>query len=520
MKSIKKPTYQELEQQIIELKRVCSASDRAKQIAEAELNHKKNNVDSELLKSSFDFLDKIINNVYAPIFVKDSQSRFTHVNEAFCNIFGLTKDEILGRTLAEHIPIDEQEHFLRIDKEVLETGEESMVEETLTVMGISSLTILTKKTRFRNSLGDIFLIGVIHDITDIKNKELELIKLKEKAEESESKLAEIFNNINEPLWLIDVEKKDTEIEMKLSFINNAFTDIFGVILKDSEGGLLENQLPKQILDIVLPRYLNVIGNEETYKYQEVLNLPGGRKAFETTLVPIFDDNNVMTKFLGIAYDKTDIYNANFSLQEKEVLLKEIHHRVKNNLQIITGLLELQSSSILDEKVKELFRSSQHRINAMSGIHEMLYQGDSLSNIDYSDYLNNLFSTLLLSMKGSNSDIQFNIKVDSIKLNIDTAIPLGLIINEIATNSLKHGVTNDSDGIINVEINKMDLSNYEMLIGDNGVGISNNAGQGGKTLGLKLIKQLTKQLKGSIELDESKQGTNYIIKFQEINLESK
>jgi PAS domain S-box-containing protein len=217
----------------------------------------------------------------------------------------------------------------------------------------------------------------------------------------------------------------------------------------------------------------------------------------------------------------DVIHLNQVLQkrdkEKSILLKEIHHRVKNNLQIITSLLRLQSSSIKDIKVKELFKSSQYRINAMSTIHEMLYQSDNLDNIDYSKYLKVLLGNLLLTMKGAESDIKIHIEADDVILNIDTSIPLGLMINEIMTNSLKYGLTNNNQGEINVEIKESNKGNYEMLIGDNGVGIPedipiNNTNY----LGLQLIKQLTMQLKGSIEIDNSKNGTNYIVTFQEIN----
>ena len=124
-------------------------------------------------------------------------------------------------------------------------------------------------------------------------------------------------------------------------------------------------------------------------------------------------------------------------QEKEILLKEVHHRVKNNMQIITSLLSLQSFNITDKNTKKLFRNSQHRINSMALIHEMLYQSENLSKINYSQYLKQLIDNLISSFKGNKHSISIDLDVPDMYLNIDTAIPLGILINEILTNSLKY-----------------------------------------------------------------------------------
>jgi two-component sensor histidine kinase len=130
-------------------------------------------------------------------------------------------------------------------------------------------------------------------------------------------------------------------------------------------------------------------------------------------------------------------------KEKEILLKEIHHRVKNNLQIITSLLSLQSVGSAPS-IQKLLNNSQHRINSMSLIHEMLYRSDKLSEVNYHDYLQELIQKLMLSFKGRNHRIQLQLKVPDIHLSIDTAIPLSLLINEIITNALKYAFTNETN----------------------------------------------------------------------------
>lgn len=205
-----------------------------------------------------------------------------------------------------------------------------------------------------------------------------------------------------------------------------------------------------------------------------------------------------------------------SLRERNTLLKEIHHRVKNNLQVITSLLSLQSSFIQDQKTKSLFKQSQYRINSMAIIHEMLYQSNDLRRINYDDYLRQLVSALIISMKGSESRITMEVSAKDILLNIDTSIPLGLLINEIVTNSLKYAFKEGEPGVISIEIQKLTYPNFVLLIGDNGEGYTKpQKVTNRKPLGLKLIEKLAKQLKGGVERDFSLKGTHYVIKFQEI-----
>ncbi len=203
-------------------------------------------------------------------------------------------------------------------------------------------------------------------------------------------------------------------------------------------------------------------------------------------------------------------------EQTSVLLREIHHRVKNNLQIITSLLSLQSSFIDDEKTKALFRYSQYRINSMALIHEMLYQTKDISKINYHDYLQKLVSGLITTMKGGENGVKLELDVQDIHLNIDTSIPLGLMINEIVTNSLKYGFKDIEEGILTIHIEKLKYPNFILRIGDNGPGFSSKINfRNTNSLGLKLIHKLVIQLRGNIEKDNSRRGTHYIISFQEI-----
>ena len=244
---------------------------------------------------------------------------------------------------------------------------------------------------------------------------------------------------------------------------------------------------------------------ETYKNAALLNIGG--LLFLIIVFSLYKKNKDITHLSKTVENR---------LYERDTLLKEIHHRVKNNLQVITSLLSLQSSFIKDEETKALFRYSQYRINSMAIVHEMLYRSNDLSRINYGNYLEQLTSTMLLSMKGNNSAIKLNIKTNDLFLNIDTSVPLGLMINEIITNSLKYGFKENNTGTLSIEVKKLVYPNFLLLIGDDGMGFPKSINfRNTKSLGLKLIHKLALQLRGNIEKDNSKKGTHYIITFQEI-----
>lgn len=244
---------------------------------------------------------------------------------------------------------------------------------------------------------------------------------------------------------------------------------------------------------------------ETYKNAALLNL--GLLIFLIIVYSLYIKNENISQLN---------HTVESRLSERDTLLKEIHHRVKNNLQVITSLLSLQSSFIKDEETRALFRYSQYRINSMAIIHEMLYRSNDLSRINYGEYMSQLANTMLISMKGNNTNIKLDIKATDLFLNIDTSVPLGLMINEIITNSLKYGFTNTEEGTLSIEVKKLVYPNFLLLIGDNGKGFPKSINfRNTKSLGLKLIHKLALQLRGNIEKDNSKKGTNYIITFQEI-----
>jgi two-component sensor histidine kinase len=205
--------------------------------------------------------------------------------------------------------------------------------------------------------------------------------------------------------------------------------------------------------------------------------------------------------------------STISLQEKENLVREIHHRVKNNMQIISSMLRLQSHVLKDEKLNQVFEDCQSRITAMALIHEMLYMGSNFKFTNLESYLKKLCHHINISYRPKNSKIDYDIEVEKgIFLDLDTIIPLGLILNECVSNIYKHAFQ-DGIGHYYVKINKSNNS-VRVKIGDNGKGIDDSPKKNG--LGNQLIEVLVEQLDGSITLS-SENGLHYDLVFDQAKL---
>lgn len=204
-----------------------------------------------------------------------------------------------------------------------------------------------------------------------------------------------------------------------------------------------------------------------------------------------------------------------SLREKEMLLREIHHRVKNNLQIISSLLSLQSRYRKDEQAIEMAKESQNRIKAMALIHEKLYRSKDFANVEFNDYIRDMVNDLFASYKVNSSSIALNMDIENISLGIDTAIPAGLIVNELITNCLKHAFPEGKDGEIRISLRSLNDNEKELIVSDNGVGLPEYLDiKKAESLGLRMITNLTERsLHGKVDIIKGN-GTKFQIIFKE------
>jgi len=197
--------------------------------------------------------------------------------------------------------------------------------------------------------------------------------------------------------------------------------------------------------------------------------------------------------------------------ERDTLLKEIHHRVKNNLQIISSLLNIQSRSLKDAGARSAIKEGQSRIKSMALIHQKLYNSDNLSKIDMKSYVSQLCEFLEKSFKSS-QEIESNVKIDQISIDVNTAIPLGLIINELISNAYKYAFQDKDNGELNINLEKKENEKYLLEVIDNGIGIPKNFKiEDSDSLGLSLVHTLTEQIKGKLTIDCTK-GTSFKIEF--------
>jgi PAS domain S-box-containing protein len=244
-----------------------------------------------------------------------------------------------------------------------------------------------------------------------------------------------------------------------------------------------------------------MGNAQLFEGQ--LDGKDGKQVWvETFLNPIFLEMGKIREISCLAHVVTEKKESERqikqSLKEKEVLLKEVHHRVKNNLQVISSILNLQSSYVKDQNTLDILRESQNRIKSMSFIHESLYHTENFSSIDFSDYILNLSKNLVHSYRVYNELVDLKLDIGKVVLNLDQAIPCGLIVNELVSNALKLE-----------EIDKMVF----LHVADTGIGLPDGIDfRNTDSLGLQLVVTLVEQLEGEIELDTSN-GTKYIINFE-------
>lgn len=259
------------------------------------------------------------------------------------------------------------------------------------------------------------------------------------------------------------------------------------------------------------------GTPVTFDYSRVY--PDGRRRFvELAYIPHIQADGKVLGFFTLVQDLTERKQAEeqikASLDEKVILLKEIHHRVKNNLQVITSLLYLQAEQIEDAALRAILQDSQNRVRSMALIHEKLYQARDLVRVDIGEYVQNLTSYLFRSYATQADGVTLQVQTDNIHLAIDTAMPCGLIINELLSNALKHGFPDGRHGQVSVGLQRDSDQQITLCVSDTGVGFPLGTSIAeSSSLGLQLVTTLVNQLDGSLAMQRDN-GTKFLIRFRE------
>ncbi|HLG33839.1 MAG TPA: histidine kinase dimerization/phosphoacceptor domain -containing protein [Bacteroidia bacterium] len=242
---------------------------------------------------------------------------------------------------------------------------------------------------------------------------------------------------------------------------------------------------------------------------------GNRRWVSSLLTPIFEDD-VLKKFVVVDTDispnKELEEKLKSSLNEKEILLREIHHRVKNNLQVIISLLNLQSGYIHDEETLRAVKEGENRVRSMALVHEKFYQSEGISEIDFAEYVEKLCQYIFQSFPEAASRVKLTVESDNVAFDLDTAMPCGLLINEIVSNSLKYAFPDGQEGEIIIRLKISGENEINISVQDNGKGIPEEYDlKNPTTLGLQLIDALTSQLNGEVEMHRNG-GTIFNITF--------
>jgi len=343
-----------------------------------------------------------------------------------------------------------------------------------------------------------------------------------------------FNNKPATLTIVrnitDYKLSEEKLKVKEAFNFALFEyNPIETTVVDREGKVIRSNKARQKSKQKLPiignmLYKNMGKKEERILHKELL------KCIQSGKTNRLYDQKIGNKFLNITIapfpegaiisseDITEQKRAEqkirASLKEKEVMLQEIHHRVKNNMQVILSLLRLQFGGIKSKRLQELYKEVMTRIKSIALIHDKLYRQKNLMRIDFSEYINDLTTHLFFVYDVNKSKIRLNLDVRDVHLDINKGIPCGLIINELVSNSLKHAFPGDMSGYITVKMNKSKKGNYVLTVKDTGTGLPESIFNlnKSKTLGLQLVNDLVAQLKGSINIENTAEGATFNITF--------
>ncbi|HEX7501938.1 MAG TPA: PAS domain S-box protein, partial [Acidobacteriota bacterium] len=468
----------------------------------------------DALRESEERYRDLVENSQNLICTHDLQGKLLSVNQAAARLTGYSTKDLLRMNMEELLVPKARRLFKAYLTEILEKG------HSRGIMWIQTASGETRYWEYDNTLRSKgvsvpVVRGLAHDITERiqaeKQKEAALTALRE----SEDRYRDLVENSQELIYTHDLEGK------LLSF-NKMTAQLSGYPVKNLLGMKITTLLIPEVRQLFDAYLTEIKTSGRAHGHMRIRTAGGENRYWEY-------DNTLRTKGVpfpivrGLAHDITERERAEKSIQaslaEKEILLKEIHHRVKNNLQVISGLLTLQGAQINDERLQRLIKESQSRIWTMALIHQTLYQSGNLAAIDMAEYIRTLCGNLLSSYAQVAMPPTIRFDLFPVQLVIDKAIPLALVVNELVTNSLKHAFPDGRPGEIRITLRKNKeprtsppVAAYDLIVADDGVGLPSGfdpAAQ--KSLGLQLVSMLAKQLGGTLAI-ESDGGTSVTITF--------
>jgi len=462
----------------------------------------------DTIRESEELFRSVIENSHNTIFIGDENYLVKYMNDKVFELTGYKPEELIGtdfRALLEREsrPLVQDRYRLRQKGNkvppryefniVRKDGEKRRVE-------ISSSIIHDRG-------GKTQTVAQARDITD-------RVKMEEELRQSEHKYKDLVEKADVAI-IIDDRKG------RLQYSNQTFTEIFGYTQEDLPNLKITTIVhPDDIERVRKIHQVRMDGKKSPNSYEfKGLTKSGDQIFCEVDVVVLKDKNKISgtrSYIRDISERKENENRIAASLQEKEVLLREIHHRVKNNLQVISSLLSLQSQHVTDETTLNMFTESRRRVRSMGIVHEKLYRSESLSRVNFKDYLQSLARHLFQVYTIDPKLIQLSFDVTEISLDINTAIPCGLLVSELISNALKHAFPAGSKGEVKIAMQQTKGNKITLEVSDNGIGMDSALNiEELDSFGLQLVNLLTKQLQGDLHF-RNKNGAAFKITFKELD----
>ena len=449
--------------------------------------------DSEMFLMLFEFNTSVLT------LLDPYSGKIINANPAAAKFYGYSREKLCSMNINE-INMSPSEKIQEAMISGITEGSNFIFPHKLANGKIRTVEVFNSSIEFK---GKVILFNIIHDITP-------RIEMEKSLRKSEEKYRTLFEE--DPNYTILLGTDGTILD-----VNKKTTKLLGISKKELIGKNYSLFTKPEDIEFRKDKINSVLQGKLVEPFEfKFINIKGDTYWVKVNLKPVVNNEKVIYIIL-IGIDITEHKKAEnlikSSLDDKNILLKEIHHRVKNNMQIISSLLSLQTEYVDDEEAINVLKESQNRVRSMAIIHEKLYKSKDLTNINFVDYIQSLVLNLFYSYNIKETQIKATLKLENICLNIETAIPCGLIISELISNSLKYAFPNDMNGEIIVSF-KSEKDTYKLSISDNGIGLPEDINFNNiRTLGLLLVNSLTEQIDGEVTIYRN-HGTRYEISFKE------
>jgi PAS domain S-box-containing protein len=449
------------------------------------------------LKLSREF-EAILDHLPALVFYKDDKNRFIRVNKYVAQAYKKDKTELEGISLYDLYPEEEADKYYRDDLEVINSGAAKLDIEEQWGTAESLRWVNTSKIPFIDDNGVITgIIGISTDMTERKKAENELRKFSTAVDQSPANIV--------------ITGTDGTIE----YVNPMFTTLTGYTFEEAIGQNPRILKSGDTPDLIYKKLWETILSGQVWRGVFHNKKKNGELYWEAAIIsPIINDKGVITNFIAIKEDitkrKSDEDKIRQLLAEKELILKEVHHRIKNNMNTIISLLYLQAESLKDSAAITALYDAANRIQSMLILYEKLYQSKGFDKINVSDYLPSLIDEIISNFPDT-GNIGVDKTIDNFELDIKKLQPLGIIINELLTNTMKYAFTGRNSGAISISVTLKD-NTVCLVIADNGIGMPESVDfNNSNGFGMQLVSLLTEQLEGRIRIERG-EGTGFVLEF--------